>query len=154
RDFVWRMAQSLRATLADGGGSRGKEPVARPGQHLENPSSVCIYRLSGRDAPSHSRDRPMRFDKLTTKFQQALADAQSLAVRHDHPYIENAHLLSALLADPDSGAASLLARAGVAVPRLQAELDRQIKAMPTVQGAEGNIQAGRDLQAALEIGRA
>ncbi|CAM5206941.1 Chaperone protein ClpB OS=Castellaniella defragrans (strain DSM / CCUG 39792 / 65Phen) OX=1437824 GN=clpB PE=3 SV=1 [Castellaniella denitrificans] len=91
----------------------------------------------------------MRFDKLTTKFQQALADAQSLAVRHDHPYIENAHLLSALLADPDSGASSLLARAGVAVPRLQAELDRQIKALPTVQGAEGNVQAGRDLQAAL-----
>ncbi|MGB6006817.1 ATP-dependent chaperone ClpB [Castellaniella sp.] len=91
----------------------------------------------------------MRFDKLTTKFQQALADAQSLAVRHDHPYIENVHLLSALLADADSGAASLLARAGVAVPRLQAELDRQIKALPTVQGAEGNVQAGRDLQAAL-----
>ncbi|MDY0310042.1 MAG: ATP-dependent chaperone ClpB [Castellaniella sp.] len=91
----------------------------------------------------------MRFDKLTTKFQQALADAQSLAVRHDHPYIENVHLLSALLADPDSGSASLLARAGVAVPRLQTELDRQIKALPMVQGAEGNIQISRDLQAAL-----
>ncbi len=91
----------------------------------------------------------MRFDKLTTKFQQALADAQSLAVRHDHPYIENAHLLAALLADADSGAASLLARAGVAVPRLQAELDRQIKGLPVVQGAEGNVQVGRDLQAAL-----
>jgi len=91
----------------------------------------------------------MRFDKLTTKFQQALADAQSLAVRHDHPYIENVHLLSALLADADSGAASLLARAGVAVPRLQAELDRQMQALPTVQGGEGNVQAGRELQAAL-----
>jgi ATP-dependent Clp protease ATP-binding subunit ClpB len=91
----------------------------------------------------------MRFDKLTTKFQQALADAQSLAVRHDNPYIENAHLLSALLADADSGASSLLARAGVAVPRLQAELERQIKALPAVQGAEGNVQVGRDLQAAL-----
>ena len=91
----------------------------------------------------------MRFDKLTTKFQQALADAQSLAVRHDHPYIENAHLLAALLADADSGAASLLARAGVAVPRLQTELDRQIKGLPVVQGAEGNIQVSRDLQAAL-----
>ncbi len=91
----------------------------------------------------------MRFDKLTTKFQQALADAQSLAVRHDHPYIENAHLLAALLADADSGAASLLAHAGVAVPRLQAELDRQIKGLPVVQGAEGNVQVGRDLQAAL-----
>ncbi|CAM5223004.1 Chaperone protein ClpB OS=Castellaniella defragrans OX=75697 GN=clpB PE=3 SV=1 [Castellaniella defragrans] len=91
----------------------------------------------------------MRLDKLTTKFQQALADAQSLAVRHDHPYIENVHLLSALLADHDSGAASLLAQSGVAVPRLQAELDRQLKALPTVEGAEGNIQVGRDLQAAL-----
>ncbi|CAM5789520.1 ATP-dependent chaperone ClpB [Castellaniella caeni] len=91
----------------------------------------------------------MRFDKLTTKFQQALADAQSLAVRHDHPYIENVHLLLALLADTDSGSSSLLARAGVAVPRLQAELDRQLKALPTVEGTEGNIQAGRDLQAAL-----
>ena len=91
----------------------------------------------------------MRLDKLTTKFQQALADAQSLAVRHDHPYIENAHLLSALLADADSGAASLLARAGVAVPRLQSELDRQIKAMATVQGTEGNVQPSRELLAAL-----
>ncbi|MGB3741910.1 MAG: ATP-dependent chaperone ClpB [Castellaniella sp.] len=91
----------------------------------------------------------MRFDKLTTKFQQALADAQSLAVRSDHPYIENAHLLSALLADQDSGTASLLARAGVAVPRLQSELERQIKAMPTVEGAEANVQASRDLQSAL-----
>jgi ATP-dependent Clp protease ATP-binding subunit ClpB len=91
----------------------------------------------------------MRLDKLTTKFQQALADAQSLAVRHDHPYIESTHLLAALLADSDSGTASLLAQAGVAVPRLQAELDRQLKALPTVEGAEGNVQVGRDLQAAL-----
>ncbi|TAN29931.1 MAG: ATP-dependent chaperone ClpB [Castellaniella sp.] len=91
----------------------------------------------------------MRLDKLTTKFQQALADAQSLAVRHDHPYVENVHLLSALLADHDSGAASLLAQSGVAVQRLQTELERQLKALPTVQGAEGNIQVGRELQAAL-----
>ncbi|MFQ6689420.1 Clp protease ClpB, partial [Bordetella pertussis] len=55
----------------------------------------------------------MRFDKLTTKFQQALADAQSLAARNDHPYIEPVHVLAALLGDPDSGAASLLARAAV-----------------------------------------
>ncbi|HXE20679.1 MAG TPA: ATP-dependent chaperone ClpB [Castellaniella sp.] len=91
----------------------------------------------------------MRLDKLTTKFQQALADAQSLAVRHDHPYIENVHLLSALLADPESGTSSLLAQAGVAVQRLQGELERQLKALPTVQGAEGNVQIGRELQAAL-----
>ncbi len=58
----------------------------------------------------------MRFDKLTTKFQQALADAQSLAVRHDHPYIENAHLLAALLA-PLFGASVGLGLIGYAIYR-------------------------------------
>ncbi len=54
----------------------------------------------------------MRFDKLTTKFQQALSDAQSLAVGQDNQFIEPQHLLLALLNDTDSGAGSLLARAG------------------------------------------
>jgi ATP-dependent Clp protease ATP-binding subunit ClpB len=88
----------------------------------------------------------MRFDKLTTKFQQALADAQSLAVRNDHPYIEPAHVLSALLADSDSGAGSLLARAGVAINRLQPALDTIVKGLPQVKGGDGNIQISRDLQ--------
>ena len=90
----------------------------------------------------------MRFDKLTTKFQQALADAQSLAARNDHPYIEPLHVLSALLTDPDSGAGSLLARAGVAVNRLQPAIDAALKTLPQVQG-EDNVQVGRDLQAVL-----
>ncbi|OZI47130.1 ATP-dependent chaperone ClpB [Bordetella genomosp. 4] len=90
----------------------------------------------------------MRFDKLTTKFQQALADAQSLAARNDHPYIEPVHVLSALLSDPDSGAGSLLARAGVAVNRVPAALDAALKALPQVQGND-NVQVGRDLQAVL-----
>jgi len=88
----------------------------------------------------------MRFDKLTTKFQQALADAQSLAGRNDHPYIEPVHVLSALLADPDSGAASLLARAGVAVNRLQPAIERALAALPTVQGDNPAPQVGRELQ--------
>ena len=91
----------------------------------------------------------MRFDKLTTRFQQALADAQSLALRHDNPYIEPAHLLSALLADADSGSASLLARAGVAVNRVTSGLAQLIAGYPQVQGAEGNIQVSRELQAVL-----
>ncbi len=91
----------------------------------------------------------MRFDKLTTKFQQAIADAQSLALKNDNPYIEPAHVLAALLADPDSGAGSLLARAGTAVNRLGPALNRYIDNLPQVQGAEGNIQISRDLQAAL-----
>ncbi|HEY9280533.1 MAG TPA: ATP-dependent chaperone ClpB [Eoetvoesiella sp.] len=91
----------------------------------------------------------MRFDKLTTKFQQAIADAQSLAVKHDNPYIEPVHVLAALVADADSGTGSLLARAGVAVTRLGTALNTAIEALPQVQGAEANIQVSRDLQAAL-----
>ncbi|MFJ1302288.1 ATP-dependent chaperone ClpB [Pseudomonadota bacterium AL_CKDN230030165-1A_HGKHYDSX7] len=87
----------------------------------------------------------MRFDKLTTKFQQALADAQSLAARNDHPYIEPVHVLAALLGDADSGATSLLARAGVAVNRLQPALDQALKSLPQVQGSD-NVQVGRELQ--------
>jgi len=91
----------------------------------------------------------MRFDKLTTKFQQALAEAQSLAARNDNPYIEPVHVLAALLTDPDSGAASLLARAGVAVNRLAPAVQHAIAALPQVQGDDANVQAGRDLQAVL-----
>ena len=57
----------------------------------------------------------MRLDKLTTKFQEALADAQSLAVTRDNPYIEPAHLLAAMLAQPD-GPKAMLDRAGVPAP--------------------------------------
>ena len=54
----------------------------------------------------------MRFDKLTTKFQQAFSDAQSLALGNDNGFIEPQHLLAALLAQEDGGTTSLLARAG------------------------------------------
>ncbi|GAA5233374.1 ATP-dependent chaperone ClpB [Verticiella sediminum] len=91
----------------------------------------------------------MRFDKLTTKFQQALADAQSLAARHDHQYIEPVHVLSALLGDAESGVASLLSRAGVAVNRLQPALQQALQRLPQVQGGDGNVQIGRELQAVL-----
>ncbi|VCU72020.1 Chaperone protein ClpB [Pigmentiphaga humi] len=88
----------------------------------------------------------MRIDRLTTKFQQALADAQSLAARNDNSYIEPVHVLAALLADSDSGAASLLARAGVAVSKLTPEVNAAIGRLPQVQGGDTNIQVGRDLQ--------
>ncbi|MBV4395836.1 ATP-dependent chaperone ClpB [Advenella alkanexedens] len=91
----------------------------------------------------------MRFDKLTTKLQQALADAQSLASRNDNPYIEPVHVLSALLADAESGSASLLARAGVSVNRVLPALDKAIKDIPQVQGADANIQISRDLNGLL-----
>ena len=65
----------------------------------------------------------MRFDKLTTKFQQALADAQSIAVGHDNAYIEPLHALLALLNQDDGATASLLGRAGANVAPLKAALD-------------------------------
>jgi len=88
----------------------------------------------------------MRIDRLTTKFQQALADAQSLAARNDNPYIEPVHVLAALLADTESGAGSLLARAGVAVSKLTPEVNAAIGRLSQVQGSDANVQIGRDLQ--------
>jgi len=93
----------------------------------------------------------MRFDKLTTKFQQALSDAQSLAIGHDAGFIEPQHLLAALLAQEDGGTASLLARAGVQVPRLQAALKQAIDRLPKVEGTGGEINISRDLNNLLNL---
>src|SRR2546429_964824 len=87
----------------------------------------------------------MRLDKLTTKFQEAVADAQILALGHEAGYIEPQHLLAALLAQEDGGTASLLARAGVAVPRLQGALKQAIERLPKVEGTGGEIGVSRDL---------
>ncbi len=86
----------------------------------------------------------MRLDKLTTRFQEALADAQSLALGNDNQYIEPQHLLRALLAQDDGAAKALLARAGVNVQGLQTALDAAIKRLPQVQGTS-EVQIGRDL---------
>src|SRR5690242_16565397 len=93
----------------------------------------------------------MRFDKLTTKFQQALADAQSLALGNDNGFIEPQHLLAALLAQEDGGTASLLARAGVNVPRVQAGLRTEINHLPKVSGTGGEITISRDLNNLLNL---
>src|SRR6187455_2449587 len=93
----------------------------------------------------------MRFDKLTTKFQQAFSDAQSLALGHDNGYIEPQHLLAALLAQEDGGTASLLSRAGVAVPKLQTALKASIARLPKVEGTGGEISVSRDLNGLLNL---
>ena len=90
----------------------------------------------------------MRFDKFTTTFQTALADAQSLAVTKSNPYVEPAHLLSAMLAQPD-GPKALLSRAGANVARLQTALDAEIAKLPQVQGGEA-VQPGRELTNLLQ----
>lgn len=87
----------------------------------------------------------MRLDKLTTKFQQALADGQSLALGNDNPYIEPIHVLSALLAQEDGGTASLAARAGVNLARLRESLKQAISGLSKVEGAGGEVQISREL---------
>ncbi len=87
----------------------------------------------------------MRFDKFTTKLQQALSDAQSLAVGSDNQFIEPQHLLLALLNDADSGAASLLARAGGNVVPLKEALTQSVERLTKVEGHGGEVQVGRDL---------
>jgi ATP-dependent Clp protease ATP-binding subunit ClpB len=87
----------------------------------------------------------MRFDKFTTRFQQAFADAQSLAVGNDNPYIEPQHLLAALINQQDGSAASLLARAGANVAGLRGALKGAIERLPRVEGAGGEVNVSREL---------
>ena len=91
----------------------------------------------------------MRIDKLTTKFQEALADAQSLAVGRGQQYIEPVHVLAALVAQQDGSARSLLSRAGVHVQALQTALNEAISRLPQVQGTDGNVQISRELNGLL-----
>ena len=87
----------------------------------------------------------MRQDKFTTKFQEALGEAQSIAVGNDHQYIEPVHLLVAMLRAEDGGARSLLSRAGVNVAPLAAAAEAELKRLPQVSGTGGQVQVGRDL---------
>jgi ATP-dependent Clp protease ATP-binding subunit ClpB len=93
----------------------------------------------------------MRIDKLTTKFQQALSDAQSQALAHDSGFIEPQHLLAALLAQEDGGTASILQRAGVNVAPLRKALDESIARLPKVEGTGGEINVSRDLGNLLNL---
>src|SRR5512140_3973440 len=90
----------------------------------------------------------MRLDKITTKFQEALGEAQTLALGNDHAYIEPAHLLVAMLRQED-GPANILQRAGVNVPGLVAGAEAAMHKLPQVQGQE-QVQIGRDLVALLQ----
>jgi len=93
----------------------------------------------------------MRLDKFTTKFQQALSDAQSLAIGGDQQFIEPQHLLLALLNQEDGGTTSLLARAGVNVPGLKRDLEQALTRLPQVKGHGGEVSIGRDLSNLLNL---
>jgi len=93
----------------------------------------------------------MRMDKLTSRFQQALADAQSLAVGRDHNLIEPTHLLIALIDQSGGSTKPMLAQAGVNVAALRTRLGELLDKLPTVKGQEGNITVGNDLSRLLNI---
>jgi ATP-dependent Clp protease ATP-binding subunit ClpB len=93
----------------------------------------------------------VRFDKLTTRFQQALADAQSMAVGADQPTIEAPHLLLAMLNQDDSGVAALLSRAGAQVSALKTSLQQAVDALPKISENSGEVTISRDLNNLLNI---
>ena len=93
----------------------------------------------------------MRMDKLTSRFQQALADAQSLAVGREHNLIEPAHLLLALLDQSGGGARPLRAQAGVNVPVLRERLTEALDKLPKVSGQAGAMSVGNDLSRLLNV---
>ncbi|MCG6985342.1 MAG: ATP-dependent chaperone ClpB [Thiocapsa sp.] len=84
-------------------------------------------------------------DKLTAKFQMALADAQSLALGRDHQFIEPVHLMVALLDQEGGTVRHLLTRADVNVNRLRSALGDLLDRLPTVQGVGGDVHVGNDL---------
>lgn len=93
----------------------------------------------------------MRMDKLTSRFQQALADAQSLAVGRDHNLLEPVHVLTALLDQSGGSTRPLLAQAGVNVPSLRERLGEALEKLPKVSGQAGNLSVGNDLTRLLNL---
>ncbi|HET6914062.1 MAG TPA: Clp protease N-terminal domain-containing protein, partial [Rhodanobacteraceae bacterium] len=93
----------------------------------------------------------MRPDKLTSRFQQALSDAQSLAVGRDHNMLEPAHVLAALLDQQGGSTAPMLAQAGVNVPLLRERVGEILQRLPKVRGQEGNINVSNELTRLLNL---
>jgi len=87
----------------------------------------------------------MRFDKLTTPFQSAIQEAQSLAVGNDNPYIEPLHVLAALINQDDGSAKAILQRAGARVPALLTGIQQALDRLPKVEGHGGEVSISRDL---------
>ncbi|HLX80236.1 MAG TPA: ATP-dependent chaperone ClpB [Burkholderiales bacterium] len=93
----------------------------------------------------------MRYDKFTTKLQEAMAEAQSLALGRDHQQIEPAHLLLALLSQEDGGVAGLIAQAGGNANTLRQGLTQAIGRIPKVEGTPGEVHISRDLTNLLNV---
>ena len=93
----------------------------------------------------------MRPDKLTTKFQMALADAQSLALGRDHQYLEPVHVMVALLDQQGATVRHLLAQAGVNVNALRSQLGIELDSLPRVDGTAGDVQISNELRRHLNL---
>src|SRR6202045_30132 len=93
----------------------------------------------------------MRMDKLTSRFQQSLADAQSLALGRDHQFLEPAHVMLALLDGAGGSLRPLLLKAGVDVNKLRAGLLALLEGLPKVEGAPGDIHVSNDLNRVLNV---
>ncbi len=93
----------------------------------------------------------MRMDKLTSKFQMALSDAQSLAVGRDHNYIEPVHVMVALLDQEGGSVRHLLTQAGVNANLLRSHLGEMMDRLPTVEGNEGDVHISNDLTRLLNL---
>ena len=93
----------------------------------------------------------MRQDKLTSKFQQALADAQSLALGRDHQFMEPAHVMLALLDQQGGSVRPLLLKAGADINKLRSELQAGLDRLPRVEGTPGEIHISSDLNKLLNI---
>ena len=93
----------------------------------------------------------MRYDKLTAKFQQALQEAQSLALAQDSSYLEAGHVLKALLDDQNSGMSALLVKTGANVMPIKRSLQQQLDSLPKVSGQGGEMMPSRELQNVLNL---
>ncbi|WP_455846438.1 ATP-dependent chaperone ClpB [Pantoea agglomerans] len=93
----------------------------------------------------------MRLDRLTNKFQLALADAQSLALGHDNQFIEPLHLMSALLNQEGGSVRPLLSAAGADVAGLRTSIEEAINRLPQVEGTDGDVQPSADLIRVLNL---
>ncbi len=93
----------------------------------------------------------MRMDKLTTKFQLALQEAQSLAVGRDHQFIEPIHLMSAMLAQENSAVYALLQRVGADTNLIKQRCNQAIQSLPTVSGTAGEVHISNSLGNLLNI---
>ncbi|RPI62813.1 MAG: type VI secretion system ATPase TssH, partial [Lysobacterales bacterium] len=93
----------------------------------------------------------MRMDKLTTNFQQAISDAQSLAVGRDHQLIEPVHVMAALLEQQGGSVTGILMKAGANLNLLRSQLGEALDRLPSVEGTPGEVHIGNDLGKLLNV---